>query len=330
MSQPGGDPHDKLFRALLEDPKRARGLLQDHLPPAVVAELADAPPEPLEGSFVDAALRGSQSDRLFRVPLKDGRTAYVYALLEHKSAPDPRTPIQLLTYMARIWDRHLAEAGGAPDRLPAIIPMVIYHGRRPWTVPTSVLDAIAAPEAVRAAMTGLRYVLRDLGPIDDADLARDRVLRAGLAALKHAFDQGVPLRIVVSMLSALPDRSLLERQVLDYVVRVYDLTEADLERALDEAKPARREELMGSVAEEWMKRGKAEGMAEGRAEGMAEGRAEGKASLLLHMLERRFDRLPEWVDQQVRQAGDAQLDAWADALLEARSLEDVFGRDRRH
>jgi hypothetical protein len=48
------------------------------------------------------------------------------------------------------------------------------------------------------------------------------------------------------------------------------------------------------------------------------------------MLERRFDRLPEWVDQQVRQAGDAQLDAWADALLEARSLEDVFGRDRRH
>jgi hypothetical protein len=63
---------------------------------------------------------------------------------------------------------------------------------------------------------------------------------------------------------------------------------------------------------------------------MAEGRAEGKASLLLHMLERRFDRLPEWVDQQVRQAGDAQLDAWADALLEARSLEDVFGRDRRH
>jgi len=285
MTQPS-DPHDKLFRALLDDPERARALLREHLPPEIVAELGDVPPEPVEGSFVDAALQGSQSDRLFRVPLTDGRRAYVYTLLEHKSSPDPRTPIQILTYIARIWDRYLAETGGAPDRLPAIIPMVIHHGRAPWTVPTSVLDAIDAPETIRNAMAGMRYILRDLGPMDDTALARDRVLRAGLAALKHAFDRGVPLEVVISLLSDTPARSLFERQVLEYIVRVYNLGKEDLAQALDQAKPERREELMGTIAEEWLQQGEARG----RAKGVAEGMAEGKAAMLTRLLERRFRR----------------------------------------
>jgi predicted transposase/invertase (TIGR01784 family) len=315
MAQPG-DPHDKLFRALLDDPERARALLREHLPAEIVAELADTPPEPVEGHFVDAALQGSQSDRLFRVALQDGRSAYVYTLLEHKSAPDPRTPIQLLTYMARIWDRHLAETGGSPERLPAIVPMVIYHGRRPWTVPTSVLDALDAPEAIRDAMAGMRYILRDLGPLDDADLAQDRVLRAGLAALKHAFDRGVPLKVVVSVLTDMPDRSLFERQVLEYIVRVYDLGEQDLAQALDQAKPDRREELMGTVAEEWMKRGE--------ARGRAEGKAEGKADSVLHVLQARFGEIDDRIAARVRASDSAILDHMLERALTATRPDDVL------
>ena len=149
----------------------------------------DIKSHPVAGSFVDAALQGRQSDRLFRVWLRDGTPAYIYGLLGHKSTPDPRTPIQVLTNMAH-WDRHMAESGGTPQRLPAIIPIVIDHGRQPCTVPTSVLDWIGAPPAVRTQLAGLRYILRDLGPIADPDLAKDADVRTVLAALKHAFDPG--------------------------------------------------------------------------------------------------------------------------------------------
>mgnify|MGYP000639128713 CR=1 FL=1 len=194
MTTPG-DPHDKLFRALLDDPERARSLLRDHLPAAVVGHLADALPEPVEGTFVDQALRGTQSDRLFRVPLKAGGSAYIYTLLEHKSAPDPRTPVQLLGYMARIWERHLTETDGTPARLPAIIPVVIYHGRAPWSVPTSVMDWLDAPAPVLEQVRDFRYVLRDLGPMDDEALAGDRAVRAGLARVVAPVDGCAPVSL---------------------------------------------------------------------------------------------------------------------------------------
>ncbi len=58
------NPHDTLFRALLSNPGRARDFLRDHLPNTIAGQLADAPPGIVEGSFVDEALAGSQSDLL--------------------------------------------------------------------------------------------------------------------------------------------------------------------------------------------------------------------------------------------------------------------------
>ncbi len=71
-------PHDGLFRALVSDPGRAAALIRDHLPKRIVGLLADTPPVPLDGSFVDETLRGSQSDMLFKVKLASGDPAFVY------------------------------------------------------------------------------------------------------------------------------------------------------------------------------------------------------------------------------------------------------------
>ena len=77
-------PHDALFRALLSDPERARDFLRDHLPNDIAGQLADAFPEIVEGSFVDEALAGSQSDLLLKVRLATGSDAFVHVLAEHQ------------------------------------------------------------------------------------------------------------------------------------------------------------------------------------------------------------------------------------------------------
>ena len=100
-----------------------------------------------------------------------------------------------------------------------------------------------------------------------------RKLRVLVAAFRGQPEEGVLRRI----LSGLPDGSELELQVLSYIVRTYELTPAVLETAARAAKPERWEALMSTVAEAWVREGKAQG----RAEGKAQGRAEGKAETLL-------------------------------------------------
>jgi len=59
--------------------------------------------------------------------------------------------------------------------------------------------------------------------------------------------------------------------------------------------------------------------------GLQEGRREGEAHLLLHLLASRFGVLPQGVQERVQQADVSQLERWGERLLDARTLEDLFG-----
>ena len=59
-------------------------------------------------------------------------------------------------------------------------------------------------------------------------------------------------------------------------------------------------------------------------EGRQEGRQEGEQILLHRMLTRRFGELPDWVQQRLQEASAGQLEQWADRLLDASTLNDLF------
>ncbi len=158
MSLPA-TPHDALFRALVSEPARAASLLAEYLPQEVAALLdPEAPPEAVEGGFVDEDAARTRCDALFRVRLRSGHDARLSVLLENKSRVDADTPLQLLKYMVNIWRREI-ENGVAGDRLPAIIPLVFYHGRGRWTAPRSVPGMIDAPEALEPFVREFAHVV---------------------------------------------------------------------------------------------------------------------------------------------------------------------------
>ncbi|MDR2032274.1 MAG: DUF4351 domain-containing protein [Azoarcus sp.] len=67
------------------------------------------------------------------------------------------------------------------------------------------------------------------------------------------------------------------------------------------------------------------GWEKGHVEGRVEGRMEGEATVLARLLTRRFGPLPEWARERLWRADAAQLETWADAVLEAASLAEVMG-----
>jgi hypothetical protein len=77
--------------------------------------------------------------------------------------------------------------------------------------------------------------------------------------------------------------------------------------------------------EQWKQEGLAEGLAEGLKEGLKKGRMEGEAALLVRQLNRRFGSLSEAAQQRIALADAETLLVWGERLLDAQSLDEVFG-----
>lgn len=61
-----------------------------------------------------------------------------------------------------------------------------------------------------------------------------------------------------------------------------------------------------------------------KAEGRAEGLAQGEAALLKRQMKKRFGELPASAERRLAEASREQLERWAERLLDAERLEDVF------
>ena len=58
--------------------------------------------------------------------------------------------------------------------------------------------------------------------------------------------------------------------------------------------------------------------------GIAQGRAEAERAMLERQLRRRFGQLPPEAAERLRRAPEAKLETWADNVLDAGTLDEVF------
>ncbi|MEI8397288.1 MAG: Rpn family recombination-promoting nuclease/putative transposase [Rhodospirillaceae bacterium] len=312
-------PHDKLFKGLLDQPGTAGALLRERLPPDIACLLTDDPPELIDGEFIDEALQGSQSDRLFKAMLKNGGEVFLYVLIDHKSTPDQGIILQLLGYMTRIWLRWAGGRAEALRTLPPILPLVVYHGASEWKVSLSLRDTIKAPEAIKATQPDLRYVLVDLGPIPNAQLSAYPPLRAGLLALKYSHKDGDTEAVLVQAFTDARDLPSLFSMLVVYATTVYpDVNPPLLRTIIRKVKPEWEDQMLSIAAKEWM------------AEGRAEGETKGKAVTFRRLLQRKFKTLPSNVEALIQAANGDQLDEWLDRILDAKGFTDIFGSDLPH
>ncbi len=325
--------HDALVRLLISDAGRAAALLRDFLPPEVIERLdPDRAFEHIEGTAIDGEGRATQADAIFRVWMKDGTAARVYVLIEHKVWADARTPLQLMRYVLRLWMADI-ESGDLPaGQLPLVIPMVLFNGREPWTVPLSITEMINAPEGLgHLARAFGTYALHDLSRMDPDDLPTDAAVRGALLALARAFAEDITDAEADALVVAISD-SEFGRYMLMYIAEQVSLPPERIEAALRRtgADPEEVEAMMGTAAQVWFKQGEARGKAAGIAEGIAEGKTAGKSETLARLLERRFGPPPDEIRARVAVAGLVQLDRWLDAVLDAPTLDAVFRSNPEH
>ncbi|MCG5548900.1 hypothetical protein LRD17_09095 [Halorhodospira halochloris] len=98
------------------------------------------------------------------------------------------------------------------------------------------------------------------------------------------------------------------------------IQEKDIRQALEQTRPDRAEELVMTVAEEWIKRGE--------KRGQKRGSHQTATKTLLRQIERKFGaEAKEASRARVERAALGELEMWLDRILDAERIEDVFADD---
>ncbi len=140
--------HDSGYKRLFSNKTIFRQLIETFIEEPWVQEVDFANATRIDKSFVSEHYKETESDIIYRVSLRrpDGTETelYFYVLIEFQSSVQRFMAVRVLQYISSLYLDHLLTYGvKETERLPAVLPIVLYNGDERWTAPTSLTDLIA-------------------------------------------------------------------------------------------------------------------------------------------------------------------------------------------
>jgi predicted transposase/invertase (TIGR01784 family) len=300
------NPHDKFFKESFSRIEVATDFFRHHLPQPISQQLNLNTLTLQAGSFVAEELQEQFADLLYTVQFNDNpqESAYLYLLLEHKSYPDQYTPLQLLRYMVRIWERDLREH----EPLRPIVPLLVYHGQDPWQLPLNMGGLFRGDESLRRYWPHFDYILRDISHLSDADLVGSAHLQIALYTMKYVGSPllGEYLHHILPLFQELKNsQSSLEylRTTLYYIGNAArHLSRPAMVKIVQQHLAQEENEVMQTIAESWIEEGRQTGL----QVGLQKGKVIGLQRAVLSLLEIRFGLVAEEIEMQIRDIADAE------------------------
>jgi len=269
------------------------------------------------GSFVDETLRERHADLLFWVPRGEGEVL-VYVLFEHQSREDPLMGFRLLNYMTRIWAEELRMDPGRRS-LPPVLPLVLHQSERRWKASREFRSLIELPsgeggEAMDEFIPDFRYHLVDLADLPMEALRGTVLVRSILMTMKvvssgKLLDRLEELEKLFA--AALEETDLgLIRLCLEYLLRgTEELDSKDFRGKIETLRIPEIKETAMTIADQLIE----------------EGVQKGELLILERLMIRRFGPLPDWARERLEAASTEELEIWCERILDAPTLDAVFG-----
>ncbi len=210
------------------------------------------------------------------------------------------------------------------DGLPPVLPIVLYNGDARWRQSSELYDLIRVhPQVLKAFQPRLRFWLLDQGAFAASDLEAMRRVVAAIFRFEHTPDTAAAKRAIRHLAEAIahsPFKQRIDRVVTRWIK--YRLKSRMPGLAVPDAEELTKGmDMLETNIDRWE--------AQAIAKGMQQGIQQGEALLLQRQLTRRFGVLPAARLASIAAATPAQLETWGDRVLDAKSLDEVFG-DMRH
>ncbi len=303
--------HDRFFRETFGRRDIAQGFLETYLPEDIRKQTDLRTLRIRKDSFVDKELREHFSDILYTVRFA-GAELFLYLLFEHKSYPDMLTAFQLLRYIVKLWELYLKQNKNA-QKLPPVLPMLLYHGRTEWNIPGNFRSLVDGGEnpALKRYIPEFEYHIFDISHLPDEEIRGRIFSRMVLLTAKYVFrpDLREKLPEILSLFREVADRDTALEMLeilLRYVVRATgSFGEKDVQEIL--SKTDMGEGIMQTFIDKYIH----------------QGREQGQIQLLMKMMEKRFGTLPQQVKEKIESADSENIEKWSLRLLSAQRPEEV-------
>ena len=317
--------HDETYKRLFAFPRMVEDLLRGFVAGPRADDIDFSTLRKLSSEYVSDELLKRHGDAVWQVRLR-GRWLYLVVLLEFQSRDEPRMALRILTYTGLMYEelvRNGKVKTGEP--LPAVLPVVLYNGERPWRSAREMRELITAVGPDFApCQPAQRYHVVDERHLEEDDLPGGNLM-SSVVRLEQSGSREDLIRVVEALEAKLsdPGDAGLRRVFLDWVRR----TMARAAPAGEELPPV---ETLGEVrmtlverAAEWGNQWRQEGLEQGVKQGLAHERALLRRQAALRFGAEAGARVSEAVERIADPEGLAAAGDW---IVRAESGDELVAR----
>ena len=207
-------PHDKIFRTVLEDKKQVIKLINEVL--KLSRKLTESEIEIYNSSYISERFENKESDIVYKMKEND-----IFFLIEHQSKIDYEMPMRVLNYEIEIMRQALGNRKIAKNsKIPMIIPIVIYTGRRKWNVALKIEEYQEILQDYKIKALG-EYNLIDINDYSIEELEKNETFLAKLMIIEKSESKEELIKNLTKIVEGekVTENARLLYRIINYVLR---------------------------------------------------------------------------------------------------------------
>jgi hypothetical protein len=231
--------------------------------------------------------------------------------------------VRIMVYIGLLYQYLIdTEELTAKDKLPPVLPLVIYNGSQRWNAAQDISELVAqVPGGLEKYRPHLRYFLIDEGKYENLDTLPLQNLVTAIIRLENTRtleNEQAVAEAIANVLNVLMDLLKgsefvqLRRDIVTWLLRVL----------LPKNVP--NVEIPEVVELQEMKTMLYERMQNWYRTAETKGEARGEAKILVHMLEKKFGVLPASLRTRIDHLDSEDILKCSEQLLTAKTVQDVF------
>lgn len=175
------NPHDKYFRASMQEAAVYQPFFQQYLPKSLLSVMDVTQFKLGDSSYIDEDLQATFSDLVYscRYGEQASSQAKMILLVEHQSTPDKLMPFRVYHYLFNMLYKDLKgrPTSKAKDKLPVVYALVFYHGKQtPYPYSLKLADCFDDPLNMMRKFFEEPVPLIDINQIGDDELKQQQLL----------------------------------------------------------------------------------------------------------------------------------------------------------